>query len=103
MNDGSHASKTDRHWRTLAALLTGVAVFNTFAYMVRFSNPVVTCDYWYFVDAFVRKVGGGSFGALDFFVKRVGPDHAQPLKKIVLLLNVKLVDLDLVFDAAAGF
>lgn len=103
MNDESPASRSDRHWRTLAALLTGVVVFNTFAYMVRFSNPVITCDYWYFVDAFVRKVDGGSLGALDFFVKRVGPDHAQPLKKLVLLLNVKFADLDLAFDAVIGF
>lgn len=103
MNEESASLGSDGQWRVLAALLTGAAVFNAFAYMVRFANPFMTCDYWYFVDAFVRKAASGSLGALDFFVKRIGPDHAQPLKKLILLLNVHIADLDLAFDALIGF
>ncbi len=93
----------DLRWRWLAALLTGAAVFNALAYTAKFANPVIASDYWYFLDAFVREVRGGTLDILDFFVKRGGSDHAQPLKKLVLLANVQLADLDLAFDALVGF
>ena len=93
----------DLRWRWLAALLTGAAVFNALAYTAKFANPVLASDYWYFLDAFVREVRGGTLDMLDFFVKRGGSDHAQPFKKLVLLANVQLADLDLAFDALVGF
>lgn len=98
------APANDRLWRWMATLLIAVAVFNAMFYVARFANPVLSSDYWYFLDAFVREVRGGTLDALDFFVKRGGGlDHAQPLKKLVLLANVQLADLDLAFDAMVGF
>jgi hypothetical protein len=81
----------------LIAIVVNAALFTWWH-----SNPLISSDAWYFVDAFVRKVVGGDLSALDFFVKRGDDDHAQPLSKLLLYLNVRIVGLDFTYEGIAG-
>ncbi len=59
-------------------------------------------DAWYFLDVFLRKAIDGHLSFTDFFVKRAGADHAQPLFKLVLLFEWHFFDLDFKVEALIG-
>lgn len=77
-------------------------VLNTLAYVLSYSNPVVISDAWYFLDAFVSKAIHGTLQFSDFFVQRGGLDHSQPLKKLILLFELRYFDLDMSIQAIIG-
>jgi len=80
-----------------------VAAFvNLLLFVLRTSGPVIRSDSWYFLDVFVSKAMDGSLGLSDFFVRRHGLDHAQPLVKLLLLIELRFFDLDAVVEALAG-
>ncbi|WP_377304962.1 hypothetical protein [Rhodanobacter umsongensis] len=78
------------------------AFLNTLYYVLRTSNPVIRSDAWYFLDTFLSKAAGGNLEFADFFVKRTGDDHAQPLLKLLLLIESRYFSLDFVMEAAMG-
>lgn len=88
--------------RGLASIFVMVAALNALYFVLRVSNPVIQADAWYFLDVFLRKAINGSLGLADFFVKRSADDHAQPLFKLLRLLNWRYLDLDFVVDAVVG-
>ena len=88
---------------TMAWLVFMVLAANALAFIVAFSNPVIQSDAWFFLDAFVRKALDGTLHLGDFFVQRGGMDHAQPLRKLILLIELKHFDLDFRFEAVAGW
>ncbi len=88
--------------RALAWVVVVVAFLNTLYYVLLTSNPVIRSDAWYFLDVFLRKAADGSLGIADFFVKRNGADHAQPLLKLLLLFEWRYFDLDFVSEAVVG-
>jgi hypothetical protein len=75
---------------------------NALWFVLRASNPVIQADSWYFLDVFVRKAIEGHLHFADFFVKRGVDDHAQPLFKLILLLEWRYFDLDEVLGAVFG-
>ena len=75
---------------------------STLYFVLRTANPVMRSDAWYFFDVFVRKVLNGSATVGDLFVKRFGADHAQPLFKLLLLVELRLYDLDDSLQAIVG-
>lgn len=83
----------------LAALLL---LLNTLYFVFSASAPVVRDDDWYFLDVFLRKAIDGSLTLGDFFVRRAGADHSQPLFKLVLLLEWRYFNLDLAIGAVIG-
>ncbi|HEV2622845.1 MAG TPA: hypothetical protein VGU65_12245 [Frateuria sp.] len=82
----------------MAALL----LLNAIYFVLRASSPVIRDDAWYFLDVFLRKAINGSLGVGDFFVKRAGADHAQPLFKMLLLFEWRYFDLDFAVGAVVG-
>ncbi|TPG11194.1 hypothetical protein EAH88_01180 [Rhodanobacter glycinis] len=88
--------------RVIAWLVFATALLNTLYYVLRTSNPVIRSDAWYFLDSFLSKAANGSLGLADFFVKRTSDDHAQPLLKVILLLEWRYFHLDFMVEAVAG-
>ena len=67
---------------------------STLYFVLRTANPVMRSDAWYFFDVFVRKAVDGTLTLGDFFIKRQGADHAQPLFKLILLVELHFYQLD---------
>lgn len=92
-----------RHVAWLLAWLAAIVfLLNTLYFVLRVSNPVIQQDDWYFLEVFLRKAIDGSLGFADFFVKRRGADHAQPLFKLIMLFEWRYFDLDFAVEAIAG-
>lgn len=83
-------------------LVLAVAFANVTAFVVSYSNPVISSDAWYFLDVFVRKALDGTLTLGDYFARRVGLDHAQPLRKLILLGEMKYFHLDFRVEAMCG-
>lgn len=86
----------------LAWLVAVLLLLNLLYFVLRVSSPVIRDDAWYFLDVFLRKAIGGDLGFGDFFVKRAGDDHAQPLLKLLMLFEWRYFELDFVLGAVAG-
>lgn len=86
----------------VAWLVALLLLLNTLYFVFSASAPVVRDDDWYFLDVFLRKVIDGSLTLGDFFVRRAGADHSQPLFKLVLLLEWRYFNLDLAVGAVIG-
>jgi hypothetical protein len=87
------------------ALLIGVLVVvcaNVLVYTARQANPVIASDDWVYLDSFVRKAARSDLSLADFFVKRSAMDHANPLRRLVLLAHYKWLDLDYGVQALVG-
>ncbi|MEW9571383.1 hypothetical protein ABQJ54_06450 [Rhodanobacter sp. Si-c] len=93
-----------REWlaRAFAWIIACVALFNTLFFVLRTANPVIRSDDWYSLDVFVRKAMEGSLGFADFFTRRYVDDHAQPLLKLVQLIEWRWFDLDYSIGAIVG-
>jgi hypothetical protein len=90
-------------WIGLAAWAVFLILFfNVLAFVIHCANPVLMSDDWYFLDVFVRKAIDGDLHFADFFVKRIGPDHSEPLIKMILLWCLRDFDLDISFEAFIG-
>lgn len=86
----------------LAWTIFVVILVNVFAFVLTTSDPLVVQDAWYFLDVFVRHALDGSLTIGDFFVKRGGLDHAQPIGKLILLIELRHFHLDLRLQAVIG-
>ena len=63
---------------------------------------VATADAWGFIATFLARYYGGTLTLADFFAKRGGLDHSQPLQKLLFLAYARLFDLDFAFEAVTG-
>lgn len=79
-----------------------VLVLNTLWFVLRTTSPVIQQDAWYFLSVFLSKAINGTLGIADFFVKRKGIDHAQPMFKLVMLFEWRYFDLDFVVEGVVG-
>lgn len=97
---------TMRFWTmnsgNIALLIYAVAFVNMLIFVLLVSDPLLTADSWYFLDVFVRHAYDGQLGIDDFFVQRTGLDHAQPLRKLILLMELKWFRLSLLPQALVG-
>jgi hypothetical protein len=68
----------------------------------RIANPLVYSDNWTFIETFLKVAleDGAGFG--DFLVKRAGVDHAQPLGKLLMLVNARWFGLDFALESFVG-
>lgn len=90
-------------WPCLIAWMAFLAIMaNTLAFALHCANPVLMSDDWYFLDVFVRKVVSGEQHFADFFVKRIGADHSEPLIKLILMWCARAYHLDIAFEAFIG-
>jgi hypothetical protein len=89
-------------WMLIAWAIVVAAFANAAAYIAYAGNPLVASDAWYFIDAFLQRAVETGVGFEDFFVKRDGLDHAQPLVKLLLLVNARWFGLDFVLEALIG-
>lgn len=83
-------------------MLALTAVVHAFVFAGRMANPLVYSDNWTFIDTFLRVAleDGAAFG--DFLVKRAGVDHAQPLNKLLMLVNARWFGLDFRLESWFG-
>jgi hypothetical protein len=88
--------------RIFSWMVFALTAINALSFVLHDSNPVIRSDAWYFLDVFLRKILDGKLGLADFFVKRNGADHAQPMFKLILLLELRYFDLDFTVEAVAG-
>jgi len=95
-------SATPNVARVLAWFVAALAMLNALCFVLRVSSPVIQRDAWYFFDVFLRKAIDGSLGLGDFFVKRAGVDHAQPLFKLEMLFEWRYFGLDFMVGAVVG-
>jgi hypothetical protein len=86
----------------LAWSIAFAALCNALFFVLRVTSPVMQSDAWYFLDVFLRKAIDGHLSIADFFVKRPQADHAQPLFKLVLLLEWRYFNLDFMVEAVVG-
>lgn len=94
----------DRHaLRALAWLFVSLVALNAVYFVLRATNPIIQADGWNYLEVFLRKAINGTLGIADLFGKRSGDDHAQPLFKLLMLLNWRYFDLDFVVDALVGY
>ena len=89
-------------WRLLGCGIALAAFANAAAYIAYASNPLVASDGWYFIDAFLAKALESGVDLQDYFVKRDQFDHAQPVGKLLLLLNARWFGLDFVYESFVG-
>lgn len=87
---------------TLAWIICSLLFANTMAFACQFSEAPIISDAWYFLDVFVRKALDGTLSLSDFFVRRAGFDHAQPLKKLLLLFELRYFHLNFRIGAIVG-
>jgi hypothetical protein len=87
-------------WSSWGMLL--VVFFNAAYYTYSSANPLVSSDGWYFLDTFVGKALDGTVTIGDFFAKRDGVDHAQPLNKLFLMVNARYFGLDFIYEGLVG-
>lgn len=96
----------DRFWaRNQTSIVLAIyilAFVNVLIFVVLVSDPLLTADAWYFLDVFVRHAYDGQLGLDDLFVQRAGLDHAQPLRKLILLMELKWFRLSLLPEAVIG-
>lgn len=78
------------------------AFINALQYTVAVCNPLISADNWIFIDTFLRPAIDGRLDLGDFLVKRAGVDHAQPLNKLLMLLNYRLFGLDFAIEGVVG-
>lgn len=90
---GAHAA------RLLMWILVATIAVNALCFAAAIANPLLFSDNWTFVDTFLRVAieDGAGFG--DFLVKRAGLDHAQPLNKLLMLLNFRWFGLDFAIES----
>lgn len=88
-----------RAWIILAL---GVAATNATLFAYSVSIPLVANDGWYFLDTFIREYFNYTLDIRDFFLKRDGSDHAQPIQKLVLLFHLRNFGLDFTVEALIG-
>lgn len=79
---------------SIALALAAGAFVNLILFSIRNADPVIQSDSWYFLDVFIKKSIHGTLRLSDFFVKRHGFDHAQPLFKVVNLIELKFFHLN---------
>ena len=75
---------------------------NALLYTARQANPLVMSDEWVYLDSFVRKAAASDLTLFDFFAKRSGMDHANPLRRLVLLMHYEWFDLDYSVQGLVG-
>lgn len=88
--------------RAFAWVIACTVLFNALFFVLRTANPVIRSDAWYSFDVFVRKAMEGHLGFADFFTRRYVDDHAQPLLKLVQLIEWRWFDLDYSIGAIVG-
>lgn len=92
----------ERLLRYVAWTVAALAFLNALYFVIRTANPVIRSDDWYFLDVFIRRVLDGTVRFGDFFVKRHGADHAQPLGKLLLVIQLQYFDLDFSIESIVG-
>jgi hypothetical protein len=80
-------------------LLAAAAAINALAYSALTANWVLAADNWYFVERIVYQYAHGDWHLADLLVKRGPLDHAQPLRRLLLLANYEWFDLDFRVEA----
>lgn len=85
-------------WRAAMMFLVAIAFANALGYVAAVANPLIAYDNWTFVDTFLRIALEHGAGIGDYLVKRAGVDHAQPLDKLLMLVNYYWFGLDFRFE-----
>ena len=75
-----------------------VAFANAMLHVLEVCRPLISSDYWMWVDPFLPDAVNGQLDLGNFLVKRAGVDHAQPLNRLVMLILYRYFDLDFMVE-----
>lgn len=96
-----HGMRMPGAWALFCVGLAIVCV-QVLCYAYRNADPVVRADQWVFLDTIVRPYASGDLNVFDLFYRRGVMDHAQPLRKLILLADYEWFDLDYRVEAMLG-
>lgn len=88
--------------RTILVFLVAMICGNVVLYSLATATPLIQADGWYFLDSFLSKYFSGTLSFSDFFAKRGGTDHAQPLQKLILIFHTYFFDMDFRVEGLIG-
>ena len=77
--------------------------FSTLFFILTTTDPLLVQDGWYYLDVFFSRAIEGQLAISDFFIRRGGFDHSQPLYKLIYLIELRRFDLDFTPQAVVGF
>lgn len=95
-------SSGNRALHVAAWCVVGITFLNTLLFVLHSANPTLMADDWYFFHVFGSKALDHTLTLGDFFGRRNGPDHAEPLIKLAILWCVTKFKLDLSVEAVIG-
>lgn len=84
-------------WVLLVAVVANAAL-----YVRAVAWPLIASDNWNHVHPLLRDLAAGELGPRNFFVQRAGVDHAQPLMKLVMVVNARWFGLDFMLEGLLG-
>lgn len=88
---------------SIAAWCAFVVIFvNVLAFTMQVANPTLMADDWYFLSVFGEHAIRHTLSFADFFVRRNGPDHAEPVIKLAILWCIRSFHMDLSVEAVIG-
>lgn len=95
-------SSGNRALHVAAWCVVGITFLNTLLFALHSANPTLMADDWYFFHVFGRKALDHTLTLGDFFGRRNGPDHAEPIIKLAILWCAAKFKLDLSVEAVIG-
>jgi hypothetical protein len=67
------------------------------------ANPVIEADAWWYLSSIVEPYLQSNFEWSRLYLLRGPGDHAQPLQRLILLMNVEFFAMDFRIDAVIGY
>lgn len=83
-------------------LLVTVAFVNALLHLHAVCWPLIASDNWNHVHPLLQDAYAGRLDLGNFLIQRAGVDHAQPLNKLVMWLNVRWFGLDFRLEGYLG-
>lgn len=82
--------------------LVALVVANAAVYVHAVAWSLIASDNWNHVHPLLRDMAAGQLGPANFFVQRAGVDHAQPLMKLLMVVNARWFGLDFTLEGLLG-
>lgn len=100
MTDTGHGRGMATRWGMW--LLVAGALANAAWYVRDTAWGLIASDNWNHVHPLLRDLFAGELGPANFFIQRAGVDHAQPLMKLLMVVNARWFGLDFMLEGLLG-
>jgi hypothetical protein len=97
--DGDLSPRAELAIHAIFLVAVALIAVNVIGYALKAADPLLRSDNWDWVHFIVQPFFGGHFDVADLFLKRDPYDHAQPLRRAILVLNSAWFDMDFRLEA----